>query len=208
MHTRSNRTGDLSFACSMRNRGRWSRTAVWSSIGMLTSPNEMDPFQMALGILTIIIISNERVVLVVPTRLKDDRIKQPPVTPPSQYAGRRSAGASPGEAVATPRRAPSAPPEPAQAVLRFPLGQRPGPPVTALARPTVGQFPWGAGFLKDGGGVPVDVGQLACQRARQVEAEPVDVHVQDPVAQAVHDELEVGFLPALQPPASTRAYRH
>src|SRR5437868_3314842 len=51
MQTRSNLTGDLSLACSMRNFGRWSRTAVWSSIGMLTSPNEIDPFQSARGIL-------------------------------------------------------------------------------------------------------------------------------------------------------------
>ena len=31
----------------MRNFGRWLRTAVCSSIGMFTSPNEMDPFQRA-----------------------------------------------------------------------------------------------------------------------------------------------------------------
>ena len=37
---------------------------------------------------------------------------------------------------------------------------------------------------------PVDVGQLARQRRGQVEAEAVDVHLLDPVAQAVHDELE------------------
>ena len=34
----------------MRNFGRWSRTAVCSSIGMLTSPNEIDPFHSALAI--------------------------------------------------------------------------------------------------------------------------------------------------------------
>src|SRR5215470_7281919 len=49
MHTRSNFTGDWSFACSMRNLGRWSRTAVCSSIGMFTSPNEIEPFQSALA---------------------------------------------------------------------------------------------------------------------------------------------------------------
>src|SRR5829696_2250293 len=49
MHTRSNFTGDLSFACSMRNFGRWLRTAVCSSIGMLTRPKDMEPFQRALG---------------------------------------------------------------------------------------------------------------------------------------------------------------
>src|SRR5258708_30801428 len=50
MHTRSKRTGDLSLACSIRNFGRWSWTAVWSSIGMFTSPNEIDPFQSARAI--------------------------------------------------------------------------------------------------------------------------------------------------------------
>src|SRR6266550_9347271 len=49
-HTRSNRTGDLSRACSMRKRGRESRTAVWSSTGILTSPNAIEPFQSALAI--------------------------------------------------------------------------------------------------------------------------------------------------------------
>ena len=37
---------------------------------------------------------------------------------------------------------------------------------------------------------PVDLVQLAGQRAGQVEAEAVDVHLGDPVAQAVHDELQ------------------
>ena len=36
----------------------------------------------------------------------------------------------------------------------------------------------------------VDLVQLAGQRAGQVEAEAVDVHLQHPVAQAVHDELQ------------------
>ena len=36
----------------------------------------------------------------------------------------------------------------------------------------------------------VDGVQLAGQRGRQVEAEAVDVHLLDPVAQAVHDELQ------------------
>ncbi len=40
------------------------------------------------------------------------------------------------------------------------------------------------------GAQAVDVEQLAGQRAGQVEAEAVDVHLGDPVAQAVHDELE------------------
>src|SRR5258706_10491003 len=50
--TRSNLTGDLSSAWSMRKRGRESRTAVWSSTGILTSPNAIEPFQRALAIQT------------------------------------------------------------------------------------------------------------------------------------------------------------
>ena len=37
---------------------------------------------------------------------------------------------------------------------------------------------------------PVDLVQLAGERRRQVEAEAVDVHLGDPVAQAVHDQLQ------------------
>ena len=37
---------------------------------------------------------------------------------------------------------------------------------------------------------PIDLVQLAGQRRRQVEAEAVDVHLQHPVAQAVHDQLD------------------
>ena len=33
----------------MRNFGRWSRTAVCSSTGIVTSPKEIEPFQMARG---------------------------------------------------------------------------------------------------------------------------------------------------------------
>ena len=36
----------------------------------------------------------------------------------------------------------------------------------------------------------VDLVQLARQRRREVEAEAVDVHLEHPVAQAVHDELD------------------
>jgi hypothetical protein len=36
----------------------------------------------------------------------------------------------------------------------------------------------------------VDVVELACQGRGQIEAEPVDVHLKDPVAEAVHDELQ------------------
>ena len=36
----------------------------------------------------------------------------------------------------------------------------------------------------------VDLVQLARQRAGEIEAEAVDVHLDDPVAQAVHDELQ------------------
>ena len=39
-------------------------------------------------------------------------------------------------------------------------------------------------------GEAVDVVQLARQRGGQIEAEAVHVHLQHPVAQAVHDELE------------------
>ena len=37
---------------------------------------------------------------------------------------------------------------------------------------------------------PVDVVQLARERAGEVEAEAVDVHLEHPVAQAVHDQLQ------------------
>ena len=37
---------------------------------------------------------------------------------------------------------------------------------------------------------PVDVVELAGQRRGEVEAEAVDVHLADPVAQAVHDQLQ------------------
>jgi hypothetical protein len=37
---------------------------------------------------------------------------------------------------------------------------------------------------------PVDVVQLAGERRREVEPEPVDVHLLDPVAQRVHDQLQ------------------
>ena len=40
------------------------------------------------------------------------------------------------------------------------------------------------------GAQAVDLEQLAGQRAGQVEAEAVDVHLEHPVAQAVHDELQ------------------
>ena len=36
----------------------------------------------------------------------------------------------------------------------------------------------------------IDLEQLAGQGAGKVEAEAVDVHLDDPVAQAVHDELQ------------------
>ena len=36
----------------------------------------------------------------------------------------------------------------------------------------------------------IDLVQLAGQRAREIEAEAVDVHLQHPVAQAVHDQLQ------------------
>ena len=40
------------------------------------------------------------------------------------------------------------------------------------------------------GGQAVDLVELPGQRGRQVEAEPVDVHVSDPVPQRVHDQLQ------------------
>ena len=40
------------------------------------------------------------------------------------------------------------------------------------------------------GAESIDLVQLARERARQVEAEAVDVHLEHPVAQAVHDQLQ------------------
>ncbi len=37
---------------------------------------------------------------------------------------------------------------------------------------------------------PIHLVQLARERRREIEAESVDVHLADPVAQAVHDELQ------------------
>ena len=37
---------------------------------------------------------------------------------------------------------------------------------------------------------PVDVVQLARERRGEIEAEAVDVHLLDPVAQRVHDQLQ------------------
>ena len=48
------------------------------------------------------------------------------------------------------------------------------------------------------GGQPVHVVQLAGQGRGQVEAEPVDVHLQHPVAQRVHDQLERVRVPDVQ----------
>ena len=39
-------------------------------------------------------------------------------------------------------------------------------------------------------GQPIDFVQLARQRCREIEAEAVDVHLEHPVAQAVHDQLQ------------------
>ena len=36
---------------------------------------------------------------------------------------------------------------------------------------------------------PVDLEELTSKRAGQVEAEAIDVHIEHPVAKAVHDEL-------------------
>ena len=40
--------------------------------------------------------------------------------------------------------------------------------------------------------------QLARERGREVEAEPVDVHLEHPVAQAVHDQLQHVRVPHVQ----------
>ena len=40
------------------------------------------------------------------------------------------------------------------------------------------------------GAEPIDLVELARQRAREVEAEPVDVHLERPIPQAVHDQLQ------------------
>src|SRR5262245_31422960 len=45
------RIGDLSLACSIRKRGRDSRTAVCTSTGMFTRPNESAPLQIARAML-------------------------------------------------------------------------------------------------------------------------------------------------------------
>ena len=49
----------------------------------------------------------------------------------------------------------------------------------------------------------VDGMQLTSQRAREIEAEPVDVHLDDPVPQAVHDELQHAWIPHVQRVATT-----
>ena len=48
------------------------------------------------------------------------------------------------------------------------------------------------------GGEPVHVVQLAGQRGREVEAEAVHVHLEHPVAQAVHQELDRARVPHVE----------
>src|SRR5204863_9721642 len=48
------------------------------------------------------------------------------------------------------------------------------------------------------GGQPVHVVQFPGQRGGEVEAEPVDVHLQDPVPQRVHDQLQRVRVPGVQ----------
>ena len=48
------------------------------------------------------------------------------------------------------------------------------------------------------GGQPVDVVQLPGEGRREVEAEAVDVHLEHPVAQAVHEELERARVPHVE----------
>ena len=45
---------------------------------------------------------------------------------------------------------------------------------------------------------PIDIVQLARQRRRQIEAESVDVHLENPVAKAVHDQLQHVGMPHVQ----------
>ena len=40
------------------------------------------------------------------------------------------------------------------------------------------------------GAQPVDLEELAGQRAGQIEAKAIDMHLRHPIAQAIHDELE------------------
>ena len=49
--------------------------------------------------------------------------------------------------------------------------------------------------------------ELAGQRRRQVEAEPVHVHLGHPVAQAVHQQLEDEWLPHVQAVSGARIVR-
>ena len=46
--------------------------------------------------------------------------------------------------------------------------------------------------------------QAAGQRRREVEAEPIDVHVDDPIPQAVHDELQHVGVPRVETVARAR----
>ncbi|CFE44155.1 Uncharacterised protein [Mycobacterium tuberculosis] len=50
---------------------------------------------------------------------------------------------------------------------------------------------------------PVDVVQLAGQRGRQVEPEPVDVHFDHPVAQRIHDQLQGVWVAGIEAVAGT-----
>ena len=51
---------------------------------------------------------------------------------------------------------------------------------------------------------PVDVVQRARERRREVEPEPVDVHLEHPVAEAVHEQLQHVRVPHVQRVAGTR----
>ena len=53
-------------------------------------------------------------------------------------------------------------------------------------------------------GQPVHVVQFAGQRGGEVEPEPVDVHLQDPVAERVHDQLQRVRVPHVQAVAAAR----
>ena len=45
---------------------------------------------------------------------------------------------------------------------------------------------------------PVDFVQFARQRRSQIEAEAIDVHFQNPVTQAIHNQLQDAWMPHVQ----------
>src|SRR5688572_11195232 len=84
----------------MRKRGRWSRTAVWSSIGMFTSPNEIEPFQRARAITSSsplqLLLGLEPVVEILPVTATPLQIPAVRAHPDLFFARFRSHRARPG----------------------------------------------------------------------------------------------------------------